>query len=287
MLNEFPMNKVYEYRRETFHTANGSQLKNIDQAIQFVNQQGFIFFWPISGVLLPSLWVAVAGDRPVADAHDDPGHKTWGWKDSLLGKKKWFYAKVLRRKATIISLDILPFFYALSENYGAPEEDYLTLYEQGKLTKEAKVLYEALMTSGPLDTIALRRLSHMTSDESDSRFERALTDLQVNFQVLPIGVADVGTWHYAFIYEIVTRHYPDLLDLAQPIRESDARRKLLKLYLLSVGAAQMSDLMRLFRWDIKFTEQAINDLMKNGDLLRFPNKVFKNEWLVLPELVGD
>jgi hypothetical protein len=28
----------------------------------------------------------------------------------------------------MISLEIAPFFYALSENYGAPEEDYLTLY---------------------------------------------------------------------------------------------------------------------------------------------------------------
>ncbi len=67
---------------------------------------------------MPSLWTAVAGDRPVADKHDDPGHITWGWKYKALGKKIWYYAKTLRKKATMISLEIAPYFYALSENYG-------------------------------------------------------------------------------------------------------------------------------------------------------------------------
>ena len=82
-----------------------------------VNERGFIYFWPIKDITMPNLWVAVAGDRKVADAHDDPGHATWGWKDSMLGKRQWYYAKVLRKKATMISLKTAPFFYALSENY--------------------------------------------------------------------------------------------------------------------------------------------------------------------------
>ena len=55
---------------------------------------------------MPSLWVAVAGDRPVPDEHDDPGHVTWGWKDGLLGKRRWYYGRVLRKRNTFISLDI-------------------------------------------------------------------------------------------------------------------------------------------------------------------------------------
>ncbi len=85
-----------------------------EQAVEFVNERGFICFWPVSGITLPSLWAAVAGDRPVADAHDDPGHVTWGWKDSLLGARKWYYAKVLRKKATMIALDVAPYFYVVA-----------------------------------------------------------------------------------------------------------------------------------------------------------------------------
>jgi len=66
-----------------------------EQAIAYVEERGFVYFWPIKGVMMPSLWQAVAGDRPVASEHDDPGHVTWGWKDGLLGERLWYYAKVL------------------------------------------------------------------------------------------------------------------------------------------------------------------------------------------------
>src|SRR5690606_508433 len=125
-----------------------------------------------------SLWTAVAGDRPVADAHDDPGHVTWGWKDEMLDKKLWYYAKILRGKATMISLAVAPTFYALTGNYGEPERDYLQQYEDGLMTREAKIVYETLLQQGPMDTVNLRRKIQMTSRKSDSPFSRALTYLQ-------------------------------------------------------------------------------------------------------------
>ena len=125
-----------------------------------------MFFWPIKGIDLPSLWTAVAGDRPVPDKHDDPGHVTWGWKDDALPKRIWYYAKVLRRKATMISLETAPYFYALSENYGSFEEDHLVAYEQGHLTLAARNVYEALLTSGPLDSISLRKAGRMAGPRS-------------------------------------------------------------------------------------------------------------------------
>ncbi len=158
--------RVLRYRRDTFRLAPGRRVSTIEQAAQFVDERGFVFFWPIREAVLPSLWVAVAGDRPVADAHDDPGHVTWGWKDAMLGRRKWYYAKVLRRKSTLISLQVAPYFYALSENYGAPREDYLLNYQQGLLSPEAKAIYEVLLREGPTDTVGLRRATGMTSDKS-------------------------------------------------------------------------------------------------------------------------
>src|SRR3989337_2844654 len=133
--------RLTDSRRETFHRDPARRLKSKQDAVAFVNQRGFVFFWPIKGVTLPSLWAAVAGNRPVADAHDDPGHVTWGWKDSMLGARQWDYAKLLRKKATIVSPAVAPYFYALSQNFGAPEQDYLLQYEQGALTHEAKTVY--------------------------------------------------------------------------------------------------------------------------------------------------
>jgi hypothetical protein len=108
---------------------------------------------------------------------------------------------LLRHKATLVSLDFLPNFYALSENFGDYEHDYLEEYKTGQLTAEAKQVYEALLKNGALDAVRLRREAHMSSDANKSRFDKALTDLQTGLKVLPIGIAPVGAWRYAFIYE--------------------------------------------------------------------------------------
>src|SRR5512143_2289172 len=222
------------YRARTFHLNPGLQLKSRDDAVSFVNERGFVFFWPITGVDLPSLWAAVAGDRPVADAHDDPGHVTWGWKDDALPKRIWFYAKVLRRKATLISMDAAPYFYAVSDNYGSLEEDHIISYEEGRLTLAARNVYEALLDRGPLDSISLRKASRMTGAK-ESEWNRALEDLQRDFKILPVAIAEAGAWRYAFVYDIVARHLPELPERARRISEAGARHKLLALYFGSVG----------------------------------------------------
>ena len=209
-MTPIPFELIRSYRADTFHLRPGQRLASQDEAVAFVNQRGFVYFWPIRGIQLPSLWVAAAGDRPVADAHDDPGHVTWGWKDSLLGSRQWYYAKVLRKKATMIAPGIAPYFYALSENYGSPEDDYITLYEQGRMTLEAKSVYQAILDNGPLDTVALRKAARLSSPDSETRFNKALADLQAGFLVVPVAVTQAGAWHYAFAYDIVARHYPEI-----------------------------------------------------------------------------
>lgn len=253
-----------QHRDRTFRLLPELKLKSREEAVSYVNERGFVYFWPISQVDLPSLWTAVAGERPVADAHDDPAHITWNWKDSLLGQKAWYYAKVLRKKATMISLQVVPYFYALSENYGSPEEDYLTIYEQGRLTLEEKLVYEALLDNGPLDTIALRKAARMTSSESESRFNRALTELQAGFKIVPTGVTDSGAWHYAFSYDIATRPYPELIEQSRYIGELDARQKLAELLIRSLGAAQLRDFTRLFGWTAAEAQHALDRLEKTG-----------------------
>jgi hypothetical protein len=277
--------KLAAYRDNTFRLQPGQRLTSQEGAVEYVNQRGFVYFWPIKDIVMPSLWVAVAGDRPVADAHDDPGHVTWGWKDGLLGKRAWYYAKVLRKRATMISLEAAPYFYALSENYGDPQEDYQIQYMQGRLTQESKAIYEALLDKGVLDTVALRRATHMTSAESDARFNRALTELQADFKILPVAVTQAGAWNYAFAYDLVHRHFPDLPEQARFIQERQARRHLASLYFQSVGAAQVRDLTRLFGWSPIETAHILEQLAAAGEIcggLQIESAV--GEWFSLPEL---
>src|SRR5512143_2147931 len=274
--------RLRSHRSESFRLKHARKLTSPAQAVKFVEERGFIYFWPVKGIDLPSLWTAVAGDRPVADAHDDPGHVTWGWKDNALPKRVWYYAKVLRRRATIISLDVAAHFYALSENYGSPEEDHLIAYQEGRLTLAAKNIYEALLAQGPLDSISLRKAARMTSAK-ESEWNRALEDLQMDFMILPVGVAEAGAWKYAFIYQITARHYPDIPKQARRISESGARSRLLECYFGSVGASQTRDVNKLFGWGNELTERTLGRMREAGTLevAEYPGE--KGEWLALPQ----
>jgi hypothetical protein len=277
------LTRLGAHRTRTFNLPPSKRLSSPSQALKFVNARGFVYFWPIKGIELPSLWTAVAGDRPVADKHDDPGHVTWGWKDNALGKRIWYYGKVLRRKATIISLEIAPYFYALSENYGSPEEDYLIAYEEGRLTQAAKQIYETLLDKGALNTIDLRRLAKL-ANAKETEFNKALDQLQSDFKILPVGVAEVGAWHYSHIYEITTRHFPDLEEMAHSIKESEARAKLTELYFQSVGAAQVRDVHKLFGWKNELIARTITRLLERGKLQQVEHPKQSGEWLALAEL---
>ncbi len=258
------LDQIKAYRQKTYRLDPRDRLRSKEQAVEFVNQRGFIHFWPIQDVILPSLWAATAGDRPVPNEHDDPGHVTWGWKDQLLDKKVWYYARVLRRRNTIISLESLPYFYALSPNYGEPEIDYLEQYETGAMTQEAKLVFEALLKEGPLDSISLRKAARLSNPESTSRFNRALDTLQGEFKVLPVGIAEAGAWRYSFIYELTHRYFPDLQEQARPITEGAARNFLLKQYLRSVGAATFRDIQRVFSWRPEDLERSIRGLVQQN-----------------------
>lgn len=283
---QLDLKKYKSYRAKTFRLPPSPRVASPKAALDFVNARGFVYFWPIKGIDLPSLWTAVAGNRVVADKHDDPGHVTWRWKDNALGKRMWYYAKVLRKKATMISLDAAPYFYALSENYGSPEEDYLLAYEEGRLSQAAKQVYEVLLKEGAMHTIDLRSAAKLVNAK-ESEFNKALELLQTDFKILPIGVAEAGAWKYSFIYEIVPRHYPELPEKARFISEGDARRKLMELYFASVGASTEKDAAKLFGWKKELVTRTITGLVEKSKLARVEHPGHKGEWLALPELRSD
>jgi hypothetical protein len=280
------LKQLKTHRARTFGLPPSKRLASAADALRFVNEHGFAYFWPIKGIDLPSLWTAVAGDRPVADKHDDPGHITWGWKDGALDQKIWYYGKILRRKATMISLEVAPYFYALSENYGSPEEDYLIAYHEGRLSQSAKQLYETLLDHGALNTLDLRKMAKL-ANAKESEFNKALEQLQADFKILPVGVAKAGAWKYSHIYELTSRHFPDLPEQARTIGEAEARQKLVGSYFRMVGAAQVRDVTKLFGWSAEIAGRTLAKLTAAGLLAEsVTRKDLEGEWFALSELAA-
>ncbi len=260
--------QVEAHRARLYRRTAARRVQTLAQAERFVNEVGFCFFWPIKGVEMPSLFHAVAGRvRDVPMEHDDPDiSKTWGWKDQSLGARRWYYGKLLSRRATLVSLDWLPVFYALSPNYGG-ESDYLEEYEAGLLSREARLVFEAIQTSGPMDTVRLRRECGLASDAAKASFERALVDLQVGMKVLPVGVAEAGAWRYAFIYDLVARHFPEPVELARSLGRSEARDRLVERYVDNVIVTTVSQLKKVFsvlRWTPSELDHTLERLRQAG-----------------------
>jgi len=259
---------ILRQREYNYHRTPERRLCTVEEARAFVEEVGFCHFWPIKGVESPNLFHAIAGRvRPVPMEHDDPDiSKCWGWKDHALDKKWWYYGKFLRRRATLISLAELAYFYALSENYG-DLDDYLQEYADGLMTAEAKAIYEALLEHGPLDTIRLRREARMSAQSAKSRFDRALVELQVGLKVLPVGVAEAGAWRYAFVYELLPRWFPDVPGQARAIKRSKARRVLVERYLDNVVAADRKMIGKVFhvlKWTPAELDRTIDMLLQEG-----------------------
>jgi hypothetical protein len=260
---------IAEQRDYNYRRTPDRRLQTLDEAQAFIEEVGFCHFWPVKGAELPNLFHAIAGRvRAVPMVHDDPDlSKCWSWKDGALDKGWWYYGKLLKRRATLVSLAELPFFYALSDNYG-DLDDYLQEYEEGRLTAEAKAIYEALLEQGPLDTVRLRREARLSAKSAKSRFERALVELQRGLKVLPVGIADAGAWHYAFVYDLLPRWFSEVPERARAIGRGEARQRLLLRYLEAVVVATPAQAARLFGWATGEVEQAAAKLEEAGEVRR-------------------
>ena len=120
---------------------------------------------------------------------------------------------------------------------------------------------------------------------TDDQFNKALEILQADFKILPVGVAEAGAWKYSFIYEIVTRHYPELSEQARKISEREARTKLVELYFESVGVGQEGSVNKLFGWKKELTARTITGLIEKRKLVESEHPKEKGKWLALRELV--
>jgi hypothetical protein len=72
-MRRFLIVELEKYRSKTFRLLPRLRLHFERDAIHFVNERGFIFFWPVKKVLLPSLWGGVAGEITMMTQLTKPG----------------------------------------------------------------------------------------------------------------------------------------------------------------------------------------------------------------------
>ena len=267
MEKPIPFSAVLRVRNQNYGRTPASRVRSPGEARRFVRRTGFCLFWPTRRIEAPSLLHAIAGRAiPMGAGYKHPAFgRSWTWKDEALDKRWWYYGRLLRGRSTLVDLDLLPAFYALSENYGDPEE-YLLQYRDGRLSADAKSVYEALLQQGPLDTVRLRKEARLAGETAKARFQRALVELQQGLKVLPVGVAEAGAWDYAFVYDLVGRWLPTLDEQARLVSTSAARRRILLQHLVNVVAATPEETRRVLGWPSATLAKTTTELTQSGDL---------------------
>ena len=255
-------------RAERYRQRLDLRVRSEEEALEFLDSVGLCLLFSAKELELPSLWGAICGqDRPAPVQHNDYElGLAWRWKDSLPIGKRVLYGKFLHKRPVFVSLELAPYLYALSPNYGDPAEDTMLDYSEGRLSVEAKQVYEVLLQQGALPTSQLRREAGLGGKANVGRFDRALTELQMDLRIVKVAISDANRWGYCYVYDLLPRHLPRVVEAARAISERQAREHLLRRYLQTVVAAAPQQIARLFGWSLEEIEQTADHLAERGEL---------------------
>ncbi len=270
MAYDYTLEELESLRDVRYHRTPELRVTSEEEALRFINEVGYCFLFGDRDVEIPTLWAAICGSRrTVPEEHFD--HEvglTWEWKDTLPTRGEIFYGKLLRGKPTLVSLALLPCFYALSPNYG-DVDDYLEQYSEGQLSVEAKNIYEALLKEGAMATSRLRQVAGLAGSGANARrFDRALGELQAELKIVKVGISDANRWGYAYVYDLFLRRFPDLPERARRISTDEAMKALLLSYLRNVIAHPETSVKRLFHWDEWEWDRLLARLAERGSIRR-------------------
>ena len=230
------------------------RVRTLADAVRFLDHVGFCVLFPVKGVELPSLYFAAARKR--AMTWDRYALLVWDWKDELPRKRRAFYAKYFKARGSFLSIAMLPNFISHQESAAAPE-DFERFYENGRITHDAKVIWESLAAHGPMATLELRHACRMESKQGNVRFKKAMLELQRALLVVHFGAEQETAAWASGRFELTARAFPKQASGARRISPETARVKIAAKYLEIYPSETPMQLARLFRWSKAETLAAI------------------------------
>ncbi len=214
-------------------------------AVRFIDAVGFCLLFPIKGLALPSLYFATAQRVPIT--WDKYTVKIWDWKSELPLRRRAFYAKYFKGRGTFISVTLLAHFLAMEEAAAQPA-DHARYYAAGRISADARFLWEALETHGPLATLELRHACKMESVSGNKRFKKSMLELSRRLLVVHFGAEQETRAWPSSRFELTYRAFPEASRRAREITPESARAALAEKYHQWRADVSPQILARLFGW---------------------------------------
>lgn len=233
-------------------------------ALRFIENVGYCFAFKAEHSEAPCLWHAAVGMRDVEmphHTHHDPYLSfVWEMKNILPSERKIYYGKLLKRRPTMVSMEYFPYFYALSERTGAPDE-YLDEFHRGRLSPVAKAIMESLADTSPQVTKGLKLATGNHTRGDRATFDKAITELQSK-----MFIVKVGEHHEPFTFEWAPVHsaFPSVVRKSRKISPEAARHAILERYFKNQLVGTVDAIYRLFGWKKQIVYQSLGRLMEEG-----------------------
>ena len=234
------------------------RVRTASDAVRFIDAVGYCLLFPVKNVPLPSLYYAAARrDISLGPQWDKYCQLIWEWKDDLPKRGRAFYAKYFRGRGSFISLKLLPQFLALHGTTARVEEAE-QFYTAGRISHDARSIWQALAAHGPLATLELRHACKMDSKAGNPHFKRAMLELQRLLLVVHFGAAQETAAWPSGRFELTARAFPGALVAARESTPTQARAILAAKYLHWHPNASPAVLARLFGWKKAEAEEAVS-----------------------------
>ena len=237
------------------------KVRSLSTAAAFVDRVGLALVFGKGGVVLPSLYEAVAGPGPVMWAEEREDGKLaftpelsmiWAWKDELAEARLACAGKHIRGWPSLVSLALLPALYALTGRAGLPSD-----FRDAVLPPLEREVAEAVLATGPADARDIRRL---TGRRDTAAVNRAIDSLQRQLVLTRAGTVERDRSWPATVYDVLPRRYP-LPELPAPDR---ARADLAAVLLRSAGRLTAADLSRALGFPRRDAGRVLEGLVAEG-----------------------
>jgi hypothetical protein len=249
-------------RDRNYHRTPALRVTNIEDAAAFVQENGLCFAFRAERSELPCLWHAACGRRnpqmPRHTHHDPAIGLVWQAKDVLPEEKRIYYGKAIRKRPTMIALDLFPSFVAAA---GHPSPEELADPFAEKLTPDARRVLEVLLDSPPLPTRVLKEQSGFATSRGRAAFDRAMADLQ---QALVVVKVAENYDPFSFVWGRLDRWLVRQIEEAAAISTQEGQSSVLARYFERVVTSTAQKARRLFGWD---PAPAIDRLLDLGVLV--------------------
>lgn len=260
----YSLEEIESWRDRAHHRTPRLAVRTRRKALEFVRKVGFCFAFKSVNSELPCLWHAACGERePVMPRHThrDPFISfVWEMKNVLPAEKLLYYGRVLKHRPTLVSLEMFPYFYALTRRTGA-KDDYLRNFRRGELSPVAKAIMDALMDSSPQVTRGLKLAVGRNSARERVAFDRGMAELQMKMYVVKVAE------HYdpfTFEWELVPRAFPSEVRKARRITVQEAQTQILEQYFRNQLVGSVPSISRLFGWEKQAIFQSVGMLVNRG-----------------------